>query len=164
MWYLIQDLDNAKRSRRRFWLIAIAAVVAAGVLLAFLAVRWDRRAQVRAALAWNRLASLPPSARNVEVSTVGNMFSRNFFLKFEADPAEIATFVASSSGLREAKEAPLDEHTIDEDNGAKRFAWFDRGAVRVGRRWIVPPDEHENYGVVVVDDARHLVYIISEHS
>ena len=61
---------------------------------------WGHKANmIDAALAYGRLAELPPSATEVRAATIGNPFARTFWLRFEADAEEIDAFVAASPGL-----------------------------------------------------------------
>jgi hypothetical protein len=46
-----------------------------------------------------RLAPLPPQARNVQVYEVSNSFSSSFWLRFEAPPESITSFLTASPGL-----------------------------------------------------------------
>lgn len=139
------------------------------------------------ALATGRLADLPASARNVKVETSGNMFSRQFWLKFEATPEDIEAFIAASPGLKgiapeyigsEQPHAPLIANATT--NGITKVAepetrrsrepedepirWIKMGVGKRGRRFEIPWDEQSNYGEVVIDDVTNTVYINTGHS
>ncbi len=139
------------------------------------------------ALATGRLADLPASARNVKVETSGNMFSRQFWLKFEATPEDIEAFIAASPGLKgiapeyigsKQPHAPLVENATT--NGITEVAeqetqdfgelknkpiwWIKKEAGKRQRRFKIPWDKYQNYGEVVIDDETNTVYINTGHS
>jgi hypothetical protein len=81
----------------------------------------DKRSGIKAALEWGRLAPFPESARDLVVTTEGNMFTRSFRVSFSAPKEDIAQWADESPGLRETqpkKEGPQRKYVIKPGGGA----------------------------------------------
>ncbi len=137
----------------------------------------SKQHKIEVALVYGRLGPLPASARDIKVATVGNLFSRNFWLRFKADASDIELFLESSEGVRNVK--PLLFKTADErrvglglglEVGTNsvgfqgRFLWFRPDAVTHGRLYEIPWDAKGLHGRVTVDDDTGTVYVETGHS
>lgn len=67
---------------------------------------------IEATLEWARLAPFPQNARNFEISTKGNPFTRTFTGSFTASEQSIKSWVERSSGLRDAETEVINEGEI----------------------------------------------------
>ena len=63
----------------------------------------DKRYGIKATLEWGRLAPFPKSARDLVVTTTGNIFTRGFRVSFSAPKEDIARWAEESPGLRETQ-------------------------------------------------------------
>jgi hypothetical protein len=132
-----------------------------------------------AALKMGRLAPLPSSASGVRVQTAGNMFSRQFYVRFEADRKQLQDFLAASPGLKGIKPLAFDPSVIRSDGKTLSLGlitpdgyhyafsvasnpWFtiERGAAY----YVIPQDQDANYGFLILDPARGTVYLYVSHS
>jgi hypothetical protein len=72
-------------------------------------------------LEWGRLAPLPDSAEQFEISTEGSSFTRSFRSSFYADKNDLDGWVKSSPGLQDAQietTGNTKEYIIDPGGGA----------------------------------------------
>ncbi|MBF5044917.1 hypothetical protein FGE12_21125 [Aggregicoccus sp. 17bor-14] len=140
-------------------------------------------------LALARLAPLPAGAQEVQVRTLGNLFSRSGWVRFEASSDAIETFLAASPGLAAVRpqrlcdpasqtlpvELPPDTAAVFVDAGSGRCtprllqlppggSAFDPRGVQAGRLFEVAQDAQADGGRVLVDDASHTVYVWASHS
>lgn len=91
----------------------------------------DKRYGIKATLEWGRLAPFPKSARDLVITTQGNMFTRGFRVSFSAPKEDIARWAEESPGLRE---------TQPEKKGSER-------------KYVIKPGGGAVYAEVVIDDA-----------
>jgi hypothetical protein len=75
--------------------VLFVAIVTAGAMYVSHA---NRNSAIATATVWARLAPLPHSARNLQVEVKGSMFTREFVITFDASPAVIQQWLASSPG------------------------------------------------------------------
>jgi hypothetical protein len=165
---------------RRKLLLMLAA---AGMLAIVVAGGWyaltEKGRIIEGALAYGRLADLPASAREIEAATVGNMFARSFWMRFDAEPAAIEEFVANSPGLRGSNAITFSSnaelHAIAEredflvsplpdGSDTFRFRWFDPAHCVTGRVLEIPWDAEQTYGYLVIDDATGTIFLYTAHS
>ncbi len=107
-------------------------------------------------LQWGHLAPLPAGASEVETDTIGNMFSRTFYLKFKATAPEIEQFVANSPSLQQHKPEYFQNRQIYLTNPKPEF----RTTQTVkGRYYAIPQDKNAIGGRVAIDDTNNVVYI-----
>lgn len=135
----------------------------------------EQRQAIAELLRDGRLGALPDSARDIRFGSWAGMFSGERCLRFEADPAEIQGLVESSPSLAGEEperfgagrhNLPSTERTPEIGLGHRyyqpdpAFPWYAptlRGAA--GRRYRIRPDaSHHNWGEVVIDDERNVVY------
>ncbi len=181
-----QSTENRRITLFRKALKAITWTIAILFIGAFSLYSWSNRdaVKIRGTLATGRLADLPESATNVEVTTVGNMFSRQFFLRFDADSNDIETFIAGSPGLKGITPEYLDSQNQYpkptkqrdalgfEDSEAylpgtthgTRIRWWAPVVRERGRLFEIPWDKNQNYGVVIIDDVSNVVFVKTGHS
>jgi len=95
----------------------------------------DKRSGIKATLEWGRLASFPKSARDLVVTTEGNMFTRSFRVSFSAPKEDIARWTEESPGLRETQP--------EKQNSQRKF--------------VIKPGGGAVYAEVVIDDATNQV-------
>ena len=95
----------------------------------------DNRSGIKATLEWGRLASFPKSARDLVVTTEGNMFTRSFRVSFSAPKEDIARWTEESPGLRETQP--------EKQNSQRKF--------------VIKPGGGAVYAEVVIDDATNQV-------
>lgn len=122
--------------------------------------RWQEKEAIRCALAYGRLADLPLAANNIKVDTEGSMFSRTFWLTFEADEQEINTWLAHSQSLASAKPAQLPKNMLL----AEPPGWFNPNSIQRGEVFEIPQNKEALYGTVWIDRETHRVYIKTSHS
>jgi hypothetical protein len=86
--------------RRNFKIFAVLAVLVVALVTAgaMYVSHANRQSAIAAATVWARLAPLPPSARNLQVEVKGSMFTREFVITFDASPAVLQQWLASSPG------------------------------------------------------------------
>jgi hypothetical protein len=86
--------------RRIFKVLALTCVLFVGLVTAatIYVSRANRQSAIAAATEWARLAPLPPSAQNLQVKVKGSMFTREFEIAFDASPAVLQQWLASSPG------------------------------------------------------------------
>jgi hypothetical protein len=134
-----------KKSLKRFLLMAVGFLI-----LGLGGVAWfgysflspnssrNRAAAMECTLAWGRLAPFPSSARQVQISTEGGMFSRAFRVSFTAPAEDIDRWLQQSAGTQEAQPS----------------------APEPGRRHFeIQPGEGASHAEVTVDDDQHRVSI-----
>ena len=133
-----------------------------------------------------RLAPLPADAADVHAASIHSSTWASAFVRFTAPPAEIEAFLASSPGLKGIipkgftpthrylpdTQVPkhLDPDTPRQDTYFHDYAriyhlpWFDRTITQAGRGYFVSfgPNADDEGGEVVVNDARHVVYIYAD--
>lgn len=97
----------------------------------------DKRSAIKATLEWGRLAPFPKSARDLVVTTEGNMFTRSFRVSFSAPKEDIARWAEESPGIRE---------TQPKKEGSER-------------KYVIKPGGGAVYAEVVIDDATDQVRI-----
>ncbi|GJM25689.1 MAG: hypothetical protein DHS20C16_21040 [Phycisphaerae bacterium] len=174
------------KSWRRRIVVAAFAVLGLMMVSVFSLILWLERdaAKIQGALATGRLADLPVTATNVEVETIGNMFSRQFWLRFEASPEDIEAFISESPGLagiepehigsqpsetndrRDGDATKVADEVTSSPIGTyhDRLEWFDPEIRVRGRRYEIPWDKNANYGEVIINDETNTVYINTGHS
>jgi len=91
----------------------------------------DKRSAIKATLEWGRLAPFPKSARDLVITTEGNMFTRSFRVSFSAPKEDIVRWADESPGLRE---------TPPKKEGSQR-------------KYLIKPSGGAAYAEVVIDDA-----------
>jgi len=95
----------------------------------------DKRSGIEATLEWGRLAPFPKSARDLVITTQGNMFTRSFRVSFSAPKEDIARWTEESPGLRETQP--------EKQNSQRKF--------------VIKPGGGAVYAEVVIDDATNQV-------
>ena len=82
--------------------LAVGAVAAVwfGYMLFSPGSSWNRAAAIRCTLEWGRLAPFPASARDLKITTSGNMFTRSFHISFTAPADDIELWLRQSPGTR----------------------------------------------------------------
>lgn len=96
----------------------VVALVAGGMYVSHLM----RQSAIETASSWARLAPLPPSAQDMQVEVKGSMFSREFVISFDASPAVIQQWLASSPGPASASPTvigPVATYAIMPGGGAQ---------------------------------------------
>jgi hypothetical protein len=81
----------------------------------------DKRTAINRTMEWGRLAAFPENAKELVVTTEGNMFTRSFRVSFSASQEEIARWITESPGLRETQpklEGSLRKYDIKPGGGA----------------------------------------------
>jgi hypothetical protein len=91
----------------------------------------DKRYGINATLEWGRLAPFPKSARDLVVTTHGNMFTRGFRVSFSAPKEDIARWAEESPGIKDTE--PNKEGSL--------------------RKYVIKPGGGAVYAEVVIDDA-----------
>jgi hypothetical protein len=95
--------------RRKIVRILVAALVAGGILA--VGTGWlifavnsplNRSSAVSTTYEWARLRPIPDTAVDVSVQALGSMFTREFRISFTAPSADVASWLASSPGTKEA--------------------------------------------------------------
>ena len=121
--------------------LVLGAVAAAwlGYMLLSPESSWNRASAIRCTLEWGQLAPFPQSARNLIITTSGNMFTRSFHISFTAPADDIERWLQESPGPR--KVVPKTESP-----GIREFEIYPGGGGAVG-------------GTVRVEDAVHRVLI-----
>lgn len=166
------------------FLVPASAVAGGGVwwsLHTAAAFRHSEEPQVKAEtiLRHGRLGPLPQSATEIRVYDWSSPFSGEWYLSFRAGPEDIDKFLAESSSLqgqeaavftRERMRLPESLHL----SGTERLAadpniyfrndsmapeWFNPEIRERGREYGIPPQNHHNWGEVIVNDAEHVVYV-----
>jgi hypothetical protein len=170
-------------------LVSLLPIVGCGGLLGLLlvnsAIRQIPANVIRAVREQGNLAPLPPSATDLHTDAWSTGFSSARHLRFRAKPWEIEAFLAASPGLRGVrperfsprhmylpypKSSP--QTTLEEINEYlhhKHFslngpAWYNPTIRTKGRRYEIPWHGPGYWGEVVVDDARHVVFIHTSYS
>jgi hypothetical protein len=122
--------------------------------------RWQQHEDIRVALEYGRLASLPHGANEIRVDTGGSMFSRTFWLSFKADKVAIDKWVAQSPSLFQQAPKPLSPSSIMGDNPD----WF-IGAINIeGVMFQIPWNEEQLHGIVWINYQKGTVCIKTSHS
>lgn len=80
-------------------------------------------------LEWGRLAPLPDSIKQFEISTAGNSFTRSFSSSFYVDKADLDGWIKASPGLQDAQ--------IETTGSTKKY--------------IINPGGGANYAEAVID-------------
>ena len=104
-------------------LVFLASIVMGAVLSCSVGSYANRESAINATKEWGRLAAFPDAAKNVVVTTEGNMFTRAFRVSFSAPREEIARWIDESPGLRETQpqiEGPIRKYNIKPGGGAQR--------------------------------------------
>lgn len=128
-----------------------------------------------------RLAPLPADATDIHASSVHSWTWMSAFVRFTASPESVEAFLSASPGLMRVRAEefdpkhmylPFQSRPADVLNDRNSYfhdysrgynaPWFDRTIRGRGRRYVVPADGEENWGEVVVDDVRHVVYIYAD--
>lgn len=88
------------------------------------------REMLRAASEMGRLAPLPKAHKHFKAHTQGNMFTRSFFITFEASSSDIEIFLSESEGIAlnpakvYSKESPkICFDSLEEFETANKKAW-----------------------------------------
>lgn len=91
---------------------------------------------------WGRLAPLPESAKEFDISAEGNMFSRAFRASFYLDEDDLTKWLEASPGLRDAEEEQMNnerkEYRIKPGGGAnmaQALIDFEAGFVEIYVSW-----------------------------
>ena len=130
-------------------------IVAAGILLTLIFLcyvfytHYQHEERIRTALNYGHLAPLPATATQVKVDTEGNLFSRTFWLTFQANDAEINAWLKASPTLVKTstsqtsqflgnnpewftsqKQTETFEFTSSKDD-TRGMVWIDRASKRV---------------------------------
>ncbi|MDP8223199.1 MAG: hypothetical protein P9L99_07565 [Candidatus Lernaella stagnicola] len=154
---------NARIKRRWIPTLATLAIFIAGALAVFLSAMvaggignadlWTNLdAAIVMAQDFGGLASLPPSARALDGTVVGSMFTHPVFLRFIADPEDIDRWLASSPGLEEKPPDPFPSHL---DYGGPLWAPEEFGT----HFRLFHADGNGNGGYVIVNDDTHTVFV-----
>ena len=77
--------------------------------------------------AWAGLADFPGSAKNVRVTTQGSMFTREFYVEFDAPLADIDAWIMASPGPATATVSRIGtrRHYVITPGGGAQFAAHD---------------------------------------
>ena len=90
---------------------------------------------------WGRLAPLPDSVFDLQISTEGSMFTRSFHASFYLPDADLAAWIEASPGLQDAQIQTTDslqKYTIEPGGGAQyaeAIIDFDNGLVQIYTYW-----------------------------
>ena len=91
---------------------------------------------------WGRLAPLPDSASDLQISAEGSMFTRGFHARFYLPDADLAAWIEASPGLQDAQVQAQDHSSreyIIEPGGGAQYAEavidFGSGLVRIYTYW-----------------------------
>ena len=85
----------------------------------------ERRQQLEIPLEWARLAPYPTTARDLQSSTLGTMFTRSFRVAFSAPAVDVQHWLEISPGTREVKPdviAPGRRHFAIKPGGGAQHA------------------------------------------
>jgi hypothetical protein len=140
---------------------------------------------IRAVRVQGGLAPLPPSTTDLRTDGWASIFSSGRYIRFKAMPQEIERFLAASPGLKGVRpERFSPRHRYLPYPGTTRFesveqvgeylhhkyfspsspAWYNPAIRTKGRRYEIPWHGPGYWGEVVVDDARHVVFIHTSYS
>lgn len=90
------------KKRMILWLL----LVGAALLIWAGSAAWDyqtRQSALATTREWARLNPFPTSAKNIKVDTRGGMFTREFYVEFDAPPADVEAWILASPGPATAK-------------------------------------------------------------
>jgi hypothetical protein len=166
------------------FLVPASALAASGVwwsLQTAAAFRHSQEPQVKAEtiLKHGRLASLPQSATEINVYNWSSPFSGEWYLSFRAGPEDIDKFLAESPSLQGQEAAVFTPERMRLPESLRRKGadwltadpntyfwrdpmtpeWFNPEIRERGRAYGIPPQNHHNWGQVIVNDAEHVVYV-----
>jgi hypothetical protein len=141
-----------------------------------------RHENIRVALEFGHLATLPENSENVNVETAGSFFSRTFWLTFESTSEEIDKWLSNSKGLTRkewensnGKRNPIIK-VLDQKTGEWRELkpepmrtsaqpdWFNPEELMEGELYEVSIEHEALYGKVWVDRKNNRVFIKTSHS
>jgi len=134
--------------------------------------------KIRGALMFGHLSKLPENIKNVKIETVGNPFSRRFWLVFESTPTEIDKWVDQSESLTLRESPHLNQNYIAKSEGSVEIEVNTSNDLAEPNRpgWFVPLKETEAalyeasipnealYCKVWVDRKRGIVYVLMSRS
>jgi hypothetical protein len=118
--------------------------------------------KLQKAAEWGRLAPFPKASSRIRVSTRGGMFSRQFYVRWEAAPEEIERFLAASPSLADVK--PTRETGDTTEAAGRPVSWFDVTGIKTVRRFDFKGMEDQYWGHLWVDDDHHIVYVYVTYS
>ena len=130
-------------------------------------------------LSYGRLASLPKSARDVREYSWSSLFADEWFLRFNAGPEDIETFINNSESIkgrdyelysseRMRLPHPMDIKKSIEYQKAGHVLyfpdtstpdWYIQKIDSKAREYKIPDEDKHNWGEVIVDDVNDIVYI-----
>lgn len=146
--------------------------------------------EIRNALALVDLDMIPSSSKNVEFATIGNMFSRTYYIRFEESTENIERWVNNSRVLKgitpamytesfqllpstELSKITKDYKAMHENylnpkaeyyDGNEKIKWYKPTIEKKGRRWIIKQNRDAHYGEVIVDDISNAVFVRISYS
>jgi hypothetical protein len=141
--------------------ITVAVSLALIVFASAFYSHYQHQERVRATLAYGQLALLPPAVTNLEVDTTGGLFSRTFWLTFQASNTEIANWLKHSPTLTKI---PATQLTRADYQSLSAPTWFTPEVIRQGEVFRLAVAKEAMYGTVWVDKKTNTVYIKVSHS
>jgi hypothetical protein len=141
--------------------ITVAVSLALVVLASAFYSRHRQQERVRTTLAYGQLALLPPTVTNLAVDTEGGLFSRTFWLTFQASETEIDEWLTHSPTL---SRIPIAQLTRADYQSLSAPTWFTPEVIRQGQVFRLTVDKEAMYGTVWVDKQTNTVYVKVSHS
>jgi len=143
--------------KKLFLFLGFLAILGASII-SYRPILKDKR--LASALAMGHLASLPASARTVQVDTEGNLFARSFWVTFTAPVADIQQWVKQSPTLANNQPTACAHPVLF----GEQPSWFNLADIRNGLMYQVSQDKEAIYGTVWIDPGRQIVYIKISYS
>ena len=165
--------------RKRYVLLWVTGFLMISLLVA--AKIYYRQEHIRVALLFGGLSDLPADAINVEVETVGNMFSRTFWLAFESSDTNITSWLKQAEELEQKEwHAPSGEYQaiqIDPVTGKEMTyreeinnslkqepEWFNPKELREVEYYEIQLSGTAYYGQIWIDRKSNRVWIKTSYS
>ena len=120
--------------------------------------------KIEVALQYARLPELPSGAKNVQVETIGGMFSRVFYLRFDAPSEDIDRWLSRSNDVRVVVSVEEGEGLLRRLEYSNVPEWFCPARAEKLRIYSIPEDHEGCGGTVYVDDETSVVFVYTSHS
>ena len=135
---------------------------------------------ISVALENGRLSELPKSATKIMAYEWGGLFTGEQFIRFEASADDIEKFVSSSPSIKDVKpeyftaerqlipypDEVSDDFLVNKDRRHEYYFrdrqapdWFEPTIKMKGREYSIPSKGDHNWGYVIIDDEKHIVFI-----
>jgi hypothetical protein len=155
---------------KRLWLLCLLSILISGC-----------KSDLQVSLDMARLCRIPRSATGIQTARFSNLFTSAFYLRFNAPAEDIERFIQCSPSLKTLtpttfnsfrKHLPYPDHNdnreIDKQHmyftSINEVPWFNPTVEVRGRKYEIPQDGDANWGSLIVDDEKNIVYIEVRHS